>query len=81
MTYYDSENIPFKAPRLDNAMEKEKVSMRLFRRKGRAVKNWHSRAMTIDLKKTKLTIINKNKTRQVPPWVYKKYVPQGFSSN
>ena len=62
-------------------MEKEKVSMRLFRRKSHAVKNWHSRALTIDPRKTKLTIINKKRTKQVPPWVYKKYVPQSFPSN
>jgi hypothetical protein len=48
-------------------MEKEKVSMRLFRRKGRVVKNWHSRALTIDPKKTKLTLIKKKKSKQVPP--------------
>jgi hypothetical protein len=57
-------------------MNKEKVSMRLFRRKGRAVKNWHSRALMIDPKKTKLTLVSKKATKQVPPWVYKKYVPQ-----
>jgi hypothetical protein len=54
----------------------EKVSMRLFRRKGHAVKNWHSRALLIDPKKTRLTLISKKATKQVPPWVYKKYVPQ-----
>ncbi len=57
-------------------MEKEKVSMRLFRRKGHAVKNWHSRALLIDPKKTKLTLISKTATKQVPAWVYKKYLPQ-----
>jgi hypothetical protein len=31
--------------------------LRLFRRKGRAVKKWRSRAWSIDPKKTKLTII------------------------
>jgi len=62
-------------------MEKEKASMRLFRRKDTAVKNWHSRALIIDPKKTRLTIISKKATRQVPPWVYKKFVPQQLSSN
>jgi hypothetical protein len=81
MTYYDCENIPFKAPRLDVWMEKEKASMRLFRRKSRAVKNWHARALTIDPKKTKLTIISKNVPKRVPPWVYKKYVPQHLATN
>jgi hypothetical protein len=76
MIYYDCENIPFKARCLDVAMEKEKVSMKLFHRKGRAVKNWHSRALTIDPKKTKLTLISKKATKQVPAWVYKKYVSQ-----
>jgi hypothetical protein len=50
--------------------------MRLFRRKGRAVKNWHSRALLIDPKKTKLTLTSKTATKQVPAWVYKKYLPQ-----
>jgi hypothetical protein len=62
-------------------VEKEKVSMRLFRRKERAVKNWHSRALIIDPKKTKLTLISRKATKQVPAWVYKKYVPQQLSSN
>ena len=62
-------------------MEKEKASMRLFRRKRHAVKNWHSRALIIDPKKTKLTLISKKATRQVPAWVYKKYVPQQLASN
>jgi hypothetical protein len=57
-------------------MDKEKVSVRFFRRKGRAVKNWHSRALMIDPKKTKLTLVSKKATKQVPPWVYKKYLPQ-----
>jgi len=62
-------------------MDKEKVSMRLFRRKGRAVKNWHSRALLIDLKKTKLTIISEKATKQIAAWVYKKYVPQHILAN
>jgi hypothetical protein len=81
MIYYDCENIPFKAPRLDIVMEKEKVSMRLFRRKSRAVKNWHARALTIDLTKTKLTIVRKKTPKQVPAWVYKKYAPQYLPQN
>jgi len=62
-------------------MEKEKISMKLFRRKGHAVKNWHARALIIDPKKTKLTIISKNTTKQVPAWIYKRYVPQHISPN
>jgi hypothetical protein len=50
--------------------------MRLFRRKECAVKNWHSRALTIDPKKTKLTLISKKAIKQVPAWIYKKYVSQ-----
>jgi hypothetical protein len=55
--------------------------MRLFRRKSRAVKNWHARALTIDPKKTKITIIGKNVAKQVPVWVYKKYAPQHLAAN
>jgi hypothetical protein len=61
-------------------MERRKL-MRLFRRKGHAVKNWHSRALMIDPKKTRLTLISKKATKQVPAWVYKKFVPQQLSSN
>jgi hypothetical protein len=50
--------------------------MRLFNRKGRAVKNWHSRALIIDPKKTKLTLIRTHKAKQLPSWVYRKYAPQ-----
>jgi len=45
--------------------------MELFRRKSRAVKNWHARALMIDPKKTKLTIISKKTPKKVPLWVYK----------
>jgi hypothetical protein len=34
------------------------VVFRLFNKKGQAVKNWRSRAMLIDLHKTRLTIVN-----------------------
>jgi hypothetical protein len=61
-------------------MERRKL-MRLFRRKGHAVKNWHSRALIIDPKKTRLTLITKKATKQVPEWIYKKYVQQQLSSN
>jgi hypothetical protein len=61
-------------------MERRKL-MRLFRRKGHAVKNWHSRALIIDPKKTRLTLITKKATKQVPAWIYKKYVQQQLSSN
>jgi hypothetical protein len=81
MTYYDCENIPFKAPRHAFAVEKEKASMKLFRRKSHAVKNWHARALTIDPNKTKITIIRKKAPKQVPMWVYKKYAPQYLATN
>ena len=55
--------------------------MRLFRRKGRAVKNWHARALLIDPKKTKLTLIKTHEVKQVPSWVYKKYAPQQLAIN
>jgi hypothetical protein len=32
--------------------------MKFFHRKGKAIKKWHSRAMLIDLRKTRITIIN-----------------------
>ena len=50
--------------------------MRLFSRKGRAVKNWHARALIIDPKKTKLTLIRTHESKQLPIWVYRKYAPQ-----
>ena len=50
--------------------------MRLFSRKGRAVKNWHARALMIDPKKVKLTLIRTHEAKQLPSWVYKKYAPQ-----
>ena len=40
----------------------ERLLMRLFSKKGHAVKNWHTRALLIDPKKTKLTLI---KTHEV----------------
>jgi hypothetical protein len=50
--------------------------MRLFRRKGKAVKNWRSRAWSIDPNKTKLTIVvNEGKLSQhAPPWIYVKWL-------
>jgi hypothetical protein len=62
-------------------MEKEKASMRLFHRKRHAVKNWHTRALLIDPKKTKITIICKKAPKQVPAWVYKKYALPQISPN
>jgi hypothetical protein len=55
--------------------------MRLFSRKGRAVKNWHARALMIDPNKTRITIVRTKKGKQLPLWVYKKYAPQQLSVN
>jgi len=55
--------------------------MRLFRRKDRAVKKWHARALMIDPNKTIITIVRTKTPKQVPLWVYKKYAPQQLSSN
>jgi hypothetical protein len=62
-------------------MGKEKVSMRLFRRKDCAVKNWHARALMIDPNKTRITIVRTKTAKPVPLWVYKKYAPQQLPSN
>ena len=57
-------------------MEKEKASMRFFRRKGCAVKKWHARALTIDPNKTRITIVRTKKAKHIPIWLYKKHAPQ-----
>lgn len=62
-------------------METEKALMRLFRRKGRAVKNWHARALLINPSKTRITIVKTKKEKQIPLWVYKKYAPQQLSTS
>ena len=36
--------------------------LKFFRRRSKAVQNWHSRARFIDLRKTKLIIITRKKT-------------------
>ncbi len=54
--------------------------MRLFSKKGRAVKNWHTRALMIDPKKTKLTLIRTQEAKQLPLWVYRKYASQQSAS-
>jgi hypothetical protein len=59
-----------------NATEKEKASMKLFHRKGRAVKNWHARALMINPNTTRITIVKTKTEKQIPLWVYKKYAPQ-----
>jgi len=43
--------------------------MRFFTKKSKAIKNWHSRAMVIDLSKTKVIMINKtNLDNNIPTW-------------
>lgn len=67
--------------RIDVATKKgERLLMRLFSRKGRAVKNWHARALIIDPKETKLTLIRTHEAKQFPSWVYRKYAPQQLAS-
>jgi hypothetical protein len=69
-------------PQFSIATEKgERLLMRLFSKKGLAVKNWHARALLIDPKKTKLTLIKTHEVKQVPSWVYKKYAPQQLAIN
>jgi hypothetical protein len=46
--------------------------MRLFHRRGNAVKKWHNRAMVIDFKKTRLTILDTQEGK-ISDWVYEKY--------
>jgi hypothetical protein len=54
---------------------KEKAQVRLFHRKSKAVENWHNRALTINFRTTRLTIIEGNSpTRKVPAWAYKKFL-------
>ena len=52
------------------------LPVKLFRRKGQAVKNWHARALLIDPKKTKLILISSKKTKNVPAWAYEKFVAE-----
>jgi hypothetical protein len=49
--------------------------LRIWNRKGKAVKKWRSRAWSIDLNKTNLTIVvGKEKvSRHVPPGIYEKW--------
>jgi hypothetical protein len=45
-----------------------------WRKKGEAVEKWRSKAWSIDLHKTKLTIVAKDSQlpQHVPPWTQKK---------
>jgi hypothetical protein len=49
--------------------------LKFFHRKSRAIKNWHNRALLIDFKKTRLTIIQDGlEEKTVPAWAYKKFI-------
>jgi hypothetical protein len=53
----------------------EGLVLRLFHKKGQAIKNWRNRALLIDFRTTHLTIIeDENNVRKVPAWAYKKFV-------
>jgi hypothetical protein len=53
----------------------EGLFLRLFHKKGQAIKNWRTRALLIDTRKTHLTIIeDENNVRKVPAWAYKEFV-------
>jgi hypothetical protein len=54
--------------------------VKLFSRKSKAVKKWHSRALLIDPKKTKLILLGNDEVKSVPPWVYKKFNLQQAST-
>jgi hypothetical protein len=49
--------------------------LKLFNRRGQAVKKWRSRAWSIDPKKTNLVIVvnEANLSQHAPPWIYKKW--------
>jgi hypothetical protein len=48
--------------------------LKFWKRKDEAVKNWRSRAWSIDPNKTKITILVKKEkgSQHQPPWIYKK---------
>ena len=47
--------------------------MGFFSRKRRAVKSWRKRALLIDPKKTKLTLVFTKDSNNLPAWVYKEF--------
>lgn len=55
------------------------MTMKLFRRSRKAKKKWRSKAMFIDLHKTKVIITHsktsEKKPKQVPSWVFRKLDP------
>ena len=47
--------------------------MKFFARKSKAIKKWHSRAMIIDLSKTKVTFVRTDKPDDhIPPGMHEK---------
>jgi activator of HSP90 ATPase len=67
--------------RHDISFFEENVVLRLWNRKGKAVKKWRSRAWSIDPNKTNLTIVTRKEklSQHVPPWVYKKWLSSQIS--
>ena len=49
--------------------------MRAFRKDDKALKRWRLKAMLVDTRKTRLTILSTADVKHVPPWVYRKFVP------
>lgn len=46
--------------------------MRLFSRRRNAVKNWHNRALLIDFRKTRLTLLDRQEGG-ISDWIYQEY--------
>lgn len=46
--------------------------MRLFSRRCNAVKNWHNRALLIDFRKTRLTLLDRQEGG-ISDWIYQEY--------
>jgi hypothetical protein len=57
--------------------------LRFWRKKGKAVKKWRSRAWSIDPKKTNLIIVVKKEqlSQHVPPWIYKEQLSSQITSS
>jgi len=52
--------------------------VKFFKRRSKAPKKWHARALMIDPKKTKLILLGNEGIKSVPLWVYKEFAPQEF---
>jgi hypothetical protein len=81
VTYYDWENIPFKAlRRFEGNGEGEGFNETLPQKRTRSKKLAYTRALMINPNKTRITIVKTKKEKQVPLWVYRKYAPQQLST-